>query len=390
MRVLFLAHRVPYAPDRGDRIRSFQMLRHLRRCGIPVHLVALAHDRHEAEQGSLLADLVTSFDIVPVTRTRNLCRAVPALLGSTPLTHVLLDGSGMRDVLVRCRSTFGPDRVLSYGTGMARFAMQPPLDDLPLVLDMIDVDSAKWDELGAKGGWRARIYRREARVLRAFEIEASRAARATLIISEAEAEVLRGLDTSLAPVVLPQGVDATFFSNPGPASPAANVVFTGVFSYEPNWRAALWLVEEIWPLVVAARPGARLTLAGADPVPQLRKAAARHGVEVTGRVPDVRPYLWRSAVAVAPLVTARGVQNKVLEAIAAGLPAVVTPQVFKGLPAQVHPACRVADDAGTFADAMIDWLAASPEERQRIAGAADLDALSWPARLQALPSLLAS
>jgi hypothetical protein len=103
----------------------------------------------------------------------------------------------------------------------------------------------------------------------------------------------------------------------------------------------------------------------------------------------VRPYLWRSAVAAAPLITARGVQNKVLEAIAAGLPAVVTPQVFKGLPPQVHPACRVADDAGTFADALIDCLRASPEERQRIAGTADLDALSWPARLQALPSLLA-
>ncbi len=123
------------------------------------------------------------------------------------------------------------------------------------------------------------------------------------------------------------------------------MVFTGVFSYQPNEDGALWLIDHVWPRVRATVPQAHLTLVGMGPSPTLRRRAADAGVEVTGAVPDVRPYLWRAAVAVAPLETARGVQNKVLEAVAAGLPAVVTPAVFEGLPDAVRPACRVAADA---------------------------------------------
>src|SRR5204862_707554 len=126
----------------------------------------------------------------------------------------------------------------------------------------------------------------------------------------------------------------------------------GVFSYGPNEAGALWLIEQVWPLVLQREPQAHLTLVGTGPGATLKNRAARAEVEVTGTVPDVRPYLWRAAVAVAPLDTARGVQNKVLEAVAAGLPAVVTPAVYEGLPDTVRPACRVAADAGGFAEAI--------------------------------------
>ena len=114
----------------------------------------------------------------------------------------------------------------------------------------------------------------------------------------------------------------------------------GVMNYAPNVEGAVWLAREVWPIVRSARPDARLTLIGASPSAEVVALASdRTGVVVTGTVPDVRPYLWRAAVAAAPLQIARGIQNKVLEAVAAGLPCVVTPQVAEGLPREVVPAC---------------------------------------------------
>jgi glycosyltransferase involved in cell wall biosynthesis len=132
-----------------------------------------------------------------------------------------------------------------------------------------------------------------------------------------------------------------------------------------------------------------LSLVGSDPTPAVRAlAAADSSIEVTGTVPDVRPYLWRSAVAVAPLLTARGVQNKVLEAVAAGLPCVVTPAVQDGLPAEVIPACLLGRDAEQFAAAVVDLLDREPAERRAIAERANVRALSWDERLAPLLGIL--
>ncbi len=189
MRVLFLTHRVPYAPNRGDRIRAFQLLRQLKRQGIPVCLVALAHDRDEITQASRLSEMVDAMHVVRVWRPLNLLTGALRLATGQPLTHVLLDSPKMRKVLKEVCRAWQPDLVLAYCSGMARFAMEPPLGTLPFVLDMVDVDSFKWEALAASGwGPRAWIYRREARVLRRFEIDATRAARATLVVSSREAD----------------------------------------------------------------------------------------------------------------------------------------------------------------------------------------------------------
>ena len=389
MRLLFLTHRVPYAQNRDDRIRSYQMLRYLRAAGIPVWLVALAHDEDEVVQARQLAPLVDGMDVVPVTRTRNLLKAGPLLASRRPLTHVLLDSPSMHGVFERVRRQWQPDLVLAFCSGMARFAMEPPLDGLPFVLDMVDVDSFKWEGLGTTGHAPLRwIHGREARTLRRFEIAATRAARATLVVSTREGQALRSLDSSFAPVVLPNGVDLDAFRNAGQPAVNPEVVFTGVFSYEPNENGALWLIEHVWPLVRQREPGAHLTLVGMGPGAALRRRAGQAGVDVTGAVADVRPYLWRSAVAVAPLDTAHGVQNKVLEAVAAGVPAVVTPAVFEGLPCAVRPACRVGATATDFAEAISDLLALSPNCRRELASQAHVSSLTWEAALEPLAGIL--
>lgn len=243
------------------------------------------------------------------------------------------DSPDLPAALARLTSPAAPDVALAYCSGMARLAMQPPLDTVPFVLDMVDVDSEKWQTLGQTARIPPRwVYQREARVLRAFEQEATRRARVTFVVNARERDAMLAVNPSATVDVLSNGIDVETFRPKSPAVRTPDVVFCGVFNYEPNERAALWFGNEVWPLVRAARPDATLSLVGMDPSRAVRALAAQPGIRVTGTVPERAPVPWSASVSVAPLLVARGIQNKVLEAIAAGLPCVVTPQVADGLP----------------------------------------------------------
>ncbi len=325
-------------------------------------------------------------------RLANRLCGLAALPSARPLTHVLLDSPGARRSLERLVAARPPDLVLAYCSSMARFALESPLDRFPFVLDLVDVDSEKWRDLaGRTRGPMSWIYAREARTLSAFERRAALAARSTLVVNERERTALRAIAPEARIEVVENGVDLDRFRPPGQAATRHRAVFMGVLDYPPNEHAARWLVEAVWPRVRAVRPGASLLLLGASPTRRLLAAArGSPGVEVTGRVPDVAPHLWRSAVALAPLFTARGVQNKVLESIAAGLPVVVSPAVLEGLPDEVRGACRVASDAEGVASAILDLFTLSGAERRLVAESAALSGLNWAARLSGLPALLDS
>ena len=160
-------------------------------------------------------------------------------------------------------------------------------------------------------------------------------------------------------------------------------------NYPPNVEGAVWLARKAWPLVRSQRPDARLEIVGAHPARAVRALEdPTQGIHVTGSVPDVRPYLWSAAVGVAPLHTARGVQNKVLEAVAAGLPVVVTPEVMAGLPPQVARACTASETAEKFAAQVVTLLSYDADERRSIAGTAHLAELAWDARLRSVRELM--
>jgi glycosyltransferase involved in cell wall biosynthesis len=158
-------------------------------------------------------------------------------------------------------------------------------------------------------------------------------------------------------------------------------------NYGPNEEAARWLATRVWPEVLRRRPDARLQLVGSSPTGSVR-ALASPTIEVTGAVADVKPYLWNAAVATAPLLTARGVQNKVLEAVAAGLPTVVTRIFDNGLPHEIRSGCSVAGTPQEFADAIVSFLAMPPGERRRRAASADVASLSWTGRLAPFERIL--
>jgi glycosyltransferase involved in cell wall biosynthesis len=208
-------------------------------------------------------------------------------------------------------------------------------------------------------------------------------------VSDREAGALRALAPEAKILVIPIGVDLQFLVPQAAAAAPPVVVFCGVMNYTPNVEGALWFCEKVWPAIHRRRPDAQLLLVGSDPVAALRQLhSPANRIEVTGTVEDVRPYLWRSAVAIAPLLTARGTQTKVLEAVAAGLPVVVTQQVLEGLPAAIRSACRLGVSEESFADETLRLLAMPPSERRQMAGTADLAALAWETQLGPLHQVL--
>jgi polysaccharide biosynthesis protein PslH len=383
--VLFLSHRLPYAPNRGDRVRAYHLLREISRWA-DVDVVSLAHDAHEAEQTIHLKEFVRSVTVVRVPKIRNLVRALASLPSSVPTTHSLLMAPEFGKRIDAVASSNPPDVVFAYCTGIAPAAFRTSVAGRPLILDMVDVDSKKWASMAFSArpplSW---VYRREARVLGAFEALAARKAVNTLVVNERERQDLLALAPDVRVEVIENGVDLSAFHPHAGPSAIQDVVFCGVMNYAPNVEGAIWLARHVWPLVKARVPGARLKIVGANPSRSVQALSNEDaGINVTGSVPDVRPYLWSSAVAVAPLHTARGVQNKVLEAVAAGLPVVVTPVVREGLPSEVRSACAEAATPAAFADRITSWLKISPEARRAMTTAAPLDALAWDRRLAGL------
>jgi len=390
VRVLFLTHRLPYAPNRGDRIRSFHMLQALQKYA-KVTVASLVHDDEEASQVGRLASLATEVITARVPRRANLLRGSLKLLTTRrPLTLELLHAPALRSLVERSIASAMPDVVIAYCSSMARFAMEPPLNRTPFVLDMVDVDSAKWSALSQHAKWPKRaIYSREAVCLAEFERQAIRTAAMTLVVNEREAEVVRGLVPGAAVKVIQNGIDLDPFKPPSEPAGGAEVVFCGVLDYEPNEAAALRLARNIWPRVRRQRPDATLLLLGSRPTPAIRALPALDSsIRVTGAVPDVKPFLWQSAVAAVPLVTARGVQNKVLEALAAGLPVVISPIVAAGLPEAALPGCIVAEQDEAFASSIVQLLDAGPAARREWAAQASLDRVTWSRQLEPLHDVL--
>jgi sugar transferase (PEP-CTERM/EpsH1 system associated) len=385
--VLFLSHRVPYAPNRGDRVRAFHLLRELSRWAT-VDVASLAHDDDEASRGPELSGIARRVLIEKVPRAGNLARALLALPTSTPTTHTMLHsklGSAIDSLVAAAR----PDVLFCFCTGIGPLVFRQSVAAIPVVLDMVDVDSEKWAALAGSSRFpRSWIYAREARVLRAFEDRIVHRAKTTLVVNERERSSLLARDAGARVQVVENGVDIDSLRPTTPPSAEPVVVFCGVMNYEPNIEAVLWFANDAWPAVLERHPQARFRIVGSSPSSAVQALNGTRRIEVTGSVEDVRPHLWSAAVSVAPIKTSRGIQNKVLEALAAGLPTVVTPAVMDGLPGEVKPACAVSDTGDRFADEVCRLLEMQPEARRALAGSGDLQSLSWRGQLSHLEGIL--
>lgn len=394
--LLFLVHRIPFPPTKGDKVRSFHILKHLAR-RYRVHLGALMDDPADAAHVPRLAEYACSSCVVPLRPRWQRLMSLPALLTGQPLSLRYFHSARLAHWIRALRRREPIRRVLVFSSPMADYVLGAEWQAARRVADLVDVDSAKFSAYGASSrGPMAWVHAREGGRLLDFERRVAATFDRTLFVSEPEAALFRGLAPESAARVacMENGVDTAYFDpglvppHPGPA-PTAEIVFTGAMDYAPNEDAVGWFCEAIWPRVRAARPNAGLAIVGARPGPRVRALAALPGVTVTGTVPDVRPWLAAARVAVAPLRIARGVQNKILEALAMGLPVVGTPAAFEGIRLTGDVPCEAHSDPEAFASAVLLRLADASHRPLPQARAFVLREYDWTRNLSVLDELLA-
>jgi len=360
--ILYLTHRVPYPPDKGDRIRNYHVLRHLAERAT-VHLACLADEPVPAETVAALTPWCARLATVPVGRPGRWLGALTALVRGGSLSAGAFSSAGLRAVLRDWTRTVDFDVTLSSASSLTPYQRLPELRHVPAIVDLVDVDSQKWfDYAAASAGPRAWLYRLEGSRLRRLERDLHTWARAVLLVSEAEADLYRQFSGRHRVHALANGVDLDYFQPTACATEPA-CVFVGALDYRPNIDAACWFCGEVWPIVQRINPQAQLWLVGRAPVAAVRRLGALPGVQVIGQVPDVRPYLARAALAIAPLRIARGLQNKVLEALAMAKATVASPQALAAL--RVEPGVHLieARDCEAWVDAVIGLLG-DPDQRQ--------------------------
>lgn len=334
--LLFLCHRIPYPPNKGEKIRAFHVLSHLARSHA-IHLGCLVDDAADLVHVDALRDICASIGCFTIRPFWQRVRAVVGVRPDRPLTADIFYSRGLARWIDDTLSREMVRRIFVFSSGMAGYAIGRPGEIR--VFDMADVDSEKWQAYSQHHHWpMAAIYRREARTLLALERQAALNFDTTLFVSEAEAARFATLAPESRDRIrwLDNGVDLETFSphlsfDCPFAEATANIVFTGTMDYWPNVDAVVWFAERVLPALRQRRPAIQFHVVGAKPsgrVLQLRQLPA---VNVTGWVPDVRPFLAHADVAVAPLRVARGTQNKVLEAMAMGRPVIATPEAFEGL-----------------------------------------------------------
>jgi polysaccharide biosynthesis protein PslH len=392
-RMLFVSHRIPYPPDRGEKIRGWHLIQHLGR-KYKLHYGCLIDDPADWQHLPRLRPLCEDFVAFGIDKRRQKLRALLHFRRGRPL---MLDYYGHPGLLQWAHETLVRERVdivYIFSTAMAPYVLHH--EGPRRILDMQDVDSEKGSEYATRSRWPMRaVWAREGRTLFAYERAAAMACERTLLVSQPECRRLAELAPELRDRLdwLEQGVDVDFFSpdaapgNPYP-DPAPRVVFSGNMDYWPNADAAIFFANEVMPLLRNRTPAARFIVVGANPTADVRALAALPDIEVTGRVADVRPYVAHAAVSVAPLRIARGIQNKVLEAMALARPVVASPGAFEGVRATAGRDLLVGDGPAELARLVGEVLDGAHPQLGTNARRTIDQGYSWRAVLEKLDRLL--
>ncbi len=331
-RVLFLTHRVPFPPDKGDRIRTHHLLKQLAERA-KVWLVSLADEPIHDQTRQLLGGLCERVALVPARLRWRWARAIGSAMGGGSLTEGLFNEAKIRTIIRRWAAEVKFDACVTSSSGTAHLLRNLAEDGVPTFLDLMDVDSQKWmDFAGSTRGPKRWIYRFEASRVREVEKDLPGWARGISFVSPAEVATFEQFAGAGTAFFASNGVDLRYY-RPEPIENSQTCAFVGAMDYLPNIDGASWFARQIWPYVRSRFPSAEFHIIGRNPTSAVLELERIPGVRVTGAVPDVRPHLAPAAVAVVPLRLARGVQNKVLEALAMGKATIVAPAALAGITA---------------------------------------------------------
>ena len=370
-RVLMLSHRVPYPLDRGDRIRAYHILRHLS-ARFDVSLACTTEEPVTIAQQRAVEDLAGRVTIHPINRRYSRLRGVAALARGQAITPACFYRPALAQSLADWHRDDPFGTVFTYCTGMIHYARRlMQTNPAPRhVIDLVDVDSAKWLDYSHNSSVPMRwVYRVESKRLAAIESGKRDRFDAVTVVSDAEADLYRshvGEHCGLA--VLRHAVDVEYFQ-PLADNDSQTIVFIGVLNYRPNVDGVTWFVHNVMPALRSRCENARLLIVGRDPSPAVEQLNEQAGVQVVGSVADVREYLQKAAAVIAPLRIARGVQTKVLEAMAAARVAVCSPPAARGIHARDGEHLLVADEPQQWVEQLQSVLT-DTALRQRLARSA--------------------
>ena len=367
MRIFFVAQRVPYPPNRGDKITTFNEIRHLA-ARHEVHVYCLADGASDLDNVRGLEPYAATVTAVPVRPLQSRIRAALALVGTKALSVAAFDEPALHAAIKKGVAEHKPDAIIVYSGNVAQYA--EPFADVARVMQFADLDSFKWQQYANRSAPPMRwVYSSEHRRLLAYERAIAHSFDHSLVCTAIERRDFESLIPGVPVSTVGNGVDLEYFQPMGTTKKPASLVFTGVMDYLPNVDAVLWFCEQMLPLVRAAVPQATFTICGSRPTPEVQKLAALPGVSVTGLVPDTRTYLDSAEVFVAPLRMARGIQNKLLEAMAMGLPVVTGNAAWRGTVIAQGDGMFVSDDPAEFA-ALVVRLLTNHEFRRSMAARA--------------------
>ena len=353
--ILFLAHRVPYPLDKGERIRVFHALKFLSRRA-EIHLACLADEPVSEDSLAQLRAVCRQVAVVQNNGASRWMRAAGSILVGRTATEGAFHSPALIDLLRRWTDEKQFHAVMVSSSGMVPYWSLPKLRELPAVVDLIDVDSQKWFDYAAASRFpNSWLYRTEGRRLRRLEQRLPASTRAVTLVSKAETQLYRSFCHPGTVRTIPCGVDLDYF-RPAPDSAIPLCVFVGALNYRPNVDGVRSFCREVWPEIRRRRADARLRLVGRRPTRAVRALGRLPGVEVVGQVADIRPHLAESALAIVPLQIARGVQTKVIEAMAMGKSVVASAPSLIGLDAQAGTDLLVAQNATEWAETVLRVL----------------------------------
>ena len=354
MRIFYVAQRVPFPPDRGDKITTYNEIRHLAQRH-EVHVFCIADGVADMENVAGARRFAASVTAVAVHPWRAKLRALWALFTGRALSVAMMDEPALHAAIREAQARLLPEVIIAYSSNVAQFV--EPFTGTCRIMQFADLDSLKWTRFAEDARLPMRfIYALEGRRLLEYERRIARSFSHSLVCTDAELADFERVIPGAPVSTVRNGVDLEMFRSIGGTKTVGGIVFTGVMDYFPNVDAVVWFCEAILPRVQAAVPGASFVICGSRPSPVVLALASRAGVTVTGRVPEVQPFLDAAEVFVAPLRIARGIQNKVLEAMAMGLPVVASTPAWRGTAIAAGEGIVASDEAEAFADQVIRLL----------------------------------
>ena len=336
--LLFLSHRIPYPPNKGDKIRAFHFLKYFSQ-RYKVYVGTFIDDPEDKKYASEMEQFCEEIFYVTISPKSAKVKSLLGLLENKALSIKYYENKYMENWISEIIQQASIDNIFVFCSSIAPFVMNKKYENKFKVLDMVDVDSLKWKEYAEKSNFLlACLYKRESRLLSKLEVEYTNNFNKTLLVTNEEVEEFKSISGKIlnAPVAINNGVDTHYFDPNIPIqdyydSRYFNIVFTGVMNYKPNEDAVTWFVGEILPELIKIKSNIHFHIVGASPSKVVEKLEQANCVTVVGRVDDIRSYIKYADLVVAPLKTARGIQNKVLEAMAMQKPVIMTSVAAAGI-----------------------------------------------------------